>query len=168
MEKKGYPRPKTDKHYPRGGGAPPVVKLTPSCPCCHFDLDRAWEGGPIRETGASLGLFPQGEGSGYGRRLGGEGARPGPKWIFGFFPLKLEAPGLDILPSTTGLTAGAYKTWGWVEVGVSAWGAAACPPPLLPQGCVLGPWSSCNQLGTQFSFLENGTIMPVYWLHRAG
>lgn len=87
MEKKGHPRPKTDTHYPRGGGAPPVVKLTPSCPCCHFDLDRAWEGGPIRETGASLGLsFFRGRGVDMGGDLEGRGPDQAQSGFLAFFP----------------------------------------------------------------------------------
>lgn len=100
--------------------------------------------------------FLQGEGSGYGRRLGGEGARPGPKWIFGFFPLKLETPGLGILPSTTGLTAGAYKTWGWVEVVVSAWGATACPPAPRPRDVSWALGAGVTSLGLNFPVWRMG------------
>lgn len=87
MEKKGHPRPKTDAHYPRGGGAPPVVKLTHSCPCCPFDLYRAWEGGPIRETGASLGLsFLRGRGVDMGGDWEGREPDQAQSGFLAFFP----------------------------------------------------------------------------------
>ena len=87
MEKKGHPRPKRDKHYPRGGGAPQVVNLTHSCPCCPFDLDRVWEGGPIRETGAFLDLsFLRGRGVDMRGDWAGRGPDQAQSGFLAFFP----------------------------------------------------------------------------------
>lgn len=150
MEKKGHPWPKTEEHYCRPDRAPPLLKLTPCCLCCPFDLDRAWEG---VLPGCLRGL---GEGSGHGRRLEGEGASPGPGWSLGFPPTslrKLEPAGQDnpsLQVHRSELVLGKAGGWGFQPGQATAPGLPSCV--FLPGYVSWALGASLTSLGISFPF----------------